>query len=232
MTLRALIFDVDGTLIDTNPAHVEAWCRAFRRFGFDVTPDDIVPEIGKGGDKLVPSLLGEKVENEYGEDLRKAQKEEFLAIARQQKFRLFPGAVEIFAALKQRGIRTALATSSDEKHLEATCASAGFDFRRLSDVVVTKEPSEESKPAPDLLLAALERLSLPASQCAMVGDTIYDGQACQAAGVVFLGVLTGPATEAELLEVGARGVWRDVGQLLADLDHALDIASIAAPASR
>lgn len=232
MTLHALIFDVDGTLIDTNPVHVEAWCRAFRRLGFDVPVERIVPEIGKGGDKLVPTILGDDGEKQSGEALRKAQKEEFLALARQQAFRLFPGAAEIFSALKERGIRTALATSSDEKHLEATFRSAGFDFRRLADEVVTRDPSEESKPAPDLVLAALERLSLPAAQCAMVGDTIYDGQACQAAGVVFLGVLTGPATEAELLRAGAQGVWRDVGHVLADLDHALEIASLAAPVSR
>jgi HAD superfamily hydrolase (TIGR01509 family) len=232
MTIQALIFDLDGTLIDTNPAHVEAWCRAFRRFGFDVPAERIVPEIGKGGDKLVPALLGDEVEQQQGEALRKAQKEEFLAIARQQKFRLLPGAVEIFAALRERGIRTALATSSDEKHLEATCLSAGFDFRRLVDVVVTRNPTEESKPAPDLILAALDQVSLPAWQCAMVGDTIYDGLACQAAGVVFLGVLTGPATKAELLEVGALAAWRDVEHLLAELDRALDLASLAAAPSR
>src|SRR5215210_811176 len=227
MTIRGMIFDVDGTLVDTNPAHVEAWRRAFQRLGFNIPADRIVPEIGKGGDKLVPSLLGEPEERRIGEDLRKAQKEEFLAIARGTRFRVIPGATEIFSALRERGIRTALATSSDEEHLNATLESAGVDLRRLPDVVVTRNPRDASKPSPDLIIDALERLELPASQCAMVGDTVYDGQACQAAGVSFLGVLSGPASKVELILAGARGVWEDVAHLLAELDRALELASLA-----
>jgi HAD superfamily hydrolase (TIGR01549 family) len=226
-----MIFDIDGTLIDTNPAHVEAWRRAFQRFGFAVPVQRIVVEIGKGGDKLVPSILGQDVEDRLGESLRKAQKEEFLSIANQERFAVFPGATDIFPALRARGIRTALATSSDEKHLDSTLASAEVDFRRLADAVVTRTPDEPSKPSPNLILSALEELGLEPIECAMVGDTVYDGLACQTAGVAFLGVLTGPATEAELLEVGARAVWRDVGHLLQDLDRALEAAtlSIGAP---
>jgi phosphoglycolate phosphatase-like HAD superfamily hydrolase len=222
-----MIFDVDGTLVDTNPAHIEAWCRAFERLGFQVPPERIVPEVGKGGDKLVPSILGAETEERLGEELRKAQKEEFLEIARKQHFRIFPGAAEIFEALRARGIRTALATSSDEKHLSATSASAGIDLKRLPDVVVSKSPDEASKPSPDLVVGAVEKLELPASHCAMVGDTVYDGEACQGAGVAFLGVLTGPATERQLFDVGARAVWRDVGHLLSELDRAIEIAAVA-----
>jgi HAD superfamily hydrolase (TIGR01549 family) len=226
-----MIFDVDGTLVDTNGAHVEAWRRAFQRLGFDVSAEQIFPEIGKGGDKLVPSILGPEVESGQGEQLRQAQKAEFLEIARREHFRTFPGAREIFAVLKDRGIRTALATSSDEKHLDATSASAGLRLRDLPDVVVAKSPEEASKPSPDLVDAAVEKLELQAASCAMVGDTVYDGEACQAAGVIFLGVLTGPASEQQLLHAGARAVWQDVGHLLNDLDRALDIASPAAAAS-
>jgi HAD superfamily hydrolase (TIGR01509 family) len=232
MTIRGIIFDLDGTLIDTNPAHVEAWRRAFQRFGFEVPTSRIVPEIGKGGDKLVPSVLGDQVERDDGEALRKAQKEEFLAIARRESFRVFPGAVEIFSALRQRGIRTALATSSDEKHLEATFASAGVDLRPLADVVVTRTPGEPSKPSPDLVVEAVEQLSMRPGECAMVGDTIYDAQACVAAGVVFLGVLTGPAAESELLDAGAVAAWLDIGNLLRELERALELASLPGAAIR
>jgi phosphoglycolate phosphatase-like HAD superfamily hydrolase len=231
MPIHAMIFDIDGTLIDTNPAHVEAWRRAFQLHGFDVPAERIAVEIGKGGDKLIPSVLGHEVEEREGEALRKDQKAEFLGIAKRERFRVFPGAKEIFPALRQRGIRTALATSSDEKHLEATIASAGVDFRRLADVVVSRSPSDASKPSPDLVLAAVDELALQPSRCALVGDTVYDGQACQAAGVVFLGVLTGPAYEAELLEAGASAVWQDLAHLLSGLDRALEVASLAAAAS-
>jgi phosphoglycolate phosphatase-like HAD superfamily hydrolase len=226
MTLRGMIFDIDGTLVDTNPSHIEAWRQAFQRLGFEVPAERIVPEVGKGGDKLVPAVLGREAEERYGEELRKRQKAEFLEIARVAHFRVFPGAVEIFEVLRERGIRTALATSSDEKHLAATSTSAGVDLRRLPDVVVTRSPDEASKPSPDLVVDALEKLELSAGQCAMVGDTVYDGEACQAAGVPFLGVLSGPADEQQLHDAGARGVWRDVGHLLSDLDRALAIAAL------
>jgi HAD superfamily hydrolase (TIGR01509 family) len=226
MTLRGMIFDVDGTLVDTNPAHVEAWRRAFHRLGFEVPAERIVPEIGKGGDKLVPSVLGREAEERCGDELRELQKPEFLEIARSRRFRIFPGTVEIFQALRERGIRTALATSSDEKHLAATSTSAGLDLSRLPDVVATRSPDQASKPSPDLVLDAVEKLGLGAAECAMVGDTEYDGEACQAAGVAFLGVLSGPATEQELQDAGARAVWRDIGHLLNDLDRALAIAAL------
>jgi HAD superfamily hydrolase (TIGR01509 family) len=232
MTLRGMIFDIDGTLVDTNPAHVIAWQRAFTRLGYDVPVDRIEVEIGKGGDKLVPSVLGEEVEKRLGEALRRAQKEEFLAIAKSQHFRLFPGVPEILHALRERGVRTALATSSDETQIEATLASAGLDLTRMVDRVVTKNDAEESKPAPDIVVTAVEKLSVSNVQCAMVGDTIYDGQACRAAGVVFLGVISGGTPEAELFEAGAVAVWRDVGHLLHELDQALEILTQTGASAR
>jgi HAD superfamily hydrolase (TIGR01549 family) len=222
--MRAMIFDVDGTLLDTNPAHVRAWDRAFARFGYDIPIERIELEIGKGGDKLVPSVLGDEENSRIGDDLRRAQKEEFLAIAGREHFRIFPGVPEIFEELKRRGLSTALATSSDEKHFKATLASAGLDLTEVADVVVTKSDADESKPSPDIVVAAVQKLDLPASECAMVGDTVYDAQACQAAGVTCLGLLAGGTPEPEMLEAGAIAVWRDVAHLLQDLDHALELA--------
>jgi HAD superfamily hydrolase (TIGR01509 family) len=231
MALHGMIFDIDGTLVDTNPAHVEAWRRAFQRLGYNVFTERIEVEIGKGGDLLVPSILGEEAEKRHGEALRKAQKEEFLNIARRERFRVFSCVPELFQALRQRGIRTALATSSNKKHLQATCDSAGIDLSSLADVLVTKEEAEASKPAPDLVIAASEKLNLTPAECAMVGDTVYDAQACRHAGVVFLGLLSGETAADVLLKAGACEVWRDTGHLYADLDQALEIASLAAAAS-
>jgi HAD superfamily hydrolase (TIGR01549 family) len=231
MALHGMIFDIDGTLVDTNPSHVEAWRRAFERFGYKIPPERIRVEIGKGGDLLVPSILGEELEQRHGDALRKTQKEEFLEIAARVRFRVFPRVPELFQALHERGIRTALATSSDKKHLQATMKSAGIDLTSLANVLVTKDEAEASKPAPDLLFVAIEKLDVSPTRCAMVGDTIYDGQACQAAGIAFLGLLSGCSSEADLLEAGACGVWRDTSHLYTELDRALEIASLAAAAS-
>jgi phosphoglycolate phosphatase-like HAD superfamily hydrolase len=232
MSIRGIIFDIDGTLVDTNPAHVEAWRRTFERFGHDVPSSRIEIEIGKGGDKLVPSVLGLNIEEQYGEALRRVQKEEFLKIAEQTHFRVFPCVPELFQALRERHIRTALATSSNKKHLEATMKSAGIDLPSLADVLVTKDDADASKPDPDLVIVAWEKLAVLPSECALVGDTVYDGQASQAAGVVFLAVLCGYSSASELLEAGACGVWRDTGHLYADLDRALEIASLAGAPGR
>jgi phosphoglycolate phosphatase-like HAD superfamily hydrolase len=228
MALRGMIFDIDGTLVDTNSTHVEAWRRAFNDLGFDVPTERIEVEIGKGGDLLVPSILGQANEERHGEVLRKTQKQQFLNLARQKQFRVFPCVPELFRALLQRGIRTALATSSDKRHLQATSESAGIDLTHLGDVLVTKAQVENSKPAPDLVIAAVEQLGFSPAECAMAGDTIYDAQACHGAGVVFLGLSSGGTSADRLLEAGACGVWRDTGHLYADLDHALEVAALAA----
>jgi HAD superfamily hydrolase (TIGR01549 family) len=226
MAFLGMIFDVDGTLVDSNPYHVRAWHQAFRLNGYDVPVGRIEREIGKGGDKLVPSILGEAEEARVGEALRRTQKEEFLAITKSEQFRVFPGATEVFEALRKRGIRTALATSSNQKHLAATLASAGVDLTALADVVVTKSDATESKPSPDIVEAAVEKLELSAAECAMVGDTIYDGQASESAGVVFLGLLSGGTPEQDLQQAGAAATWRDIAHLLHDLDRALEIGSL------
>jgi phosphoglycolate phosphatase-like HAD superfamily hydrolase len=228
MTLRGIILDVDGTLVDTNPAHVEAWRRAFKRLGYAVPSERIAVEIGKGGDLLVPSILGQEAETRHGEALRKAQKAEFLDIAGQERFRVFPCVPELFLALRERRIRTALATSSDKKHLQAICRSAGLDLPSLADVLVTKDEAEASKPAPDLVIAACEKLSFARAECSMVGDTVYDAQACREAGVAFLGLLSGGTPAETLLHSGACDVWSDTGHLYHDLDRALELASLAA----
>ena len=230
MPVHGIIFDIDGTLVDTNPTHVEAWRRAFKSLGYDVPVERIEVEIGKGGDLLVPAILGDEAEQRNGEALRKAQKEEFLKLARGGRFRIFPCVAELMQTLRDQKIRTALATSSDEKHLQATSESAGIDLSRLADFLVTNDEAESSKPAPDLVIAAGEKLRLDPSECAMVGDTIYDAQACQGAGVVFLGLESGGTAAETLIEAGATGVWRDTGHLYADLGHALEVAATAATA--
>ncbi len=225
MALDGIIFDVDGTLVDTNRHHVDAWQRAFERCGYKVFSDRIATEIGKGGDQLVPSILGDEADEKDGDDLRQAQGEEFLKIAGRERFTPFEGAEKIIAAFGDRGIKRAIATSGAKKHLEAIEKSAGLALSDLVDEVITADDADASKPAPDLVVASYRKLGLSAAQCAMLGDTIYDAEACKGAGVVLLGLLTGFNTEKALLGAGARAVYRDIGEVLDHLDEALERAS-------
>ena len=226
MALSALIFDLDGTLLDTNDAHVEAWVRALARHGYKVDADRVGPEIGKGGDNLVPSILGEAAEEREGERLRETATEEFLKIAKARRFRPYPRVEELLDALRGRGLKLALATSSSTTNLDAMFESAGVDLREKFDAVVTKSDVENSKPAPDVILAAIDKLALSPAQCAMIGDTPFDAISARRAGVVTLGLLSGRLHALSRLKAaGARRVYDDPAQLYERLDDALRVAS-------
>jgi HAD superfamily hydrolase (TIGR01509 family) len=225
--LDALIFDIDGTLLDSNPAHVAAWAMAFEDLGYRVAPDRIEPEIGKGGDRLVPDVLGPSAEARDGEALRERQTEILLELVRRDPVRVIPGAIELLDATRARGLCAALATSSTRSHLDALLESAGFDLCAHADAVVTRRPDERSKPAPDLVVAAVSEIGLAPTQCAMIGDTRFDAIAAGRAGVTCLGVLSGGKSAPELLGGGARAVWRDCADVLEHFDAALTVASPA-----
>lgn len=221
LEIRGIVFDMDGTLVDTNWAHVEAWRRAFADHGYDVPRVRIVPEIGKGGDQLLPALLGRDTDEREGDAIRDTQAERFRHFASLVQFELFPGVVELLEALRARDIPVALATSSEREFLELIERRAACDLQALADVVVTKSDAEHSKPAPDLVVAAVQRLGLDPSQCLMVGDTTHDGEACRKAGVPFAALLCGGASREELERAGARHIWRHPAGMLDALDRLL-----------
>jgi phosphoglycolate phosphatase-like HAD superfamily hydrolase len=223
--IEAVIFDLDGTLVDTNAAHVEAWQEAFRKLGYDIPRSRILPEIGKGGDKLVPSIVGEDGERRDGEALRAAHGERFLDIAGRTTFRIFSGTEELLSELRHIAIPTAVATSSAKEHLDAVLASSGLDLERLVTHIVTGSEARESKPAPDLIRAALVRLGTRPPSSVMVGDTRYDGDAAARAGVAFLGVLCGGRPAEELWTADALGLYADPADLLARLPEAFRLHS-------
>lgn len=225
MALDALIFDIDGTLLDTNDLHVEAWRQALERHGYRVASDRIEQEIGKGGDKLVPALLGRSLDEKDGDRLRKLQPELFAELARSRGVRPFPGAVELLREARRRGLKVVLATSSQAAHVRVLGEASGVDLEREVDHLVTADDADESKPAPDLVEAAVRRLGLSPAQCAMVGDTLYDMEAAKHAGVIGLGVQTGYQPPSDLLRSGARAAWPSTKEIYAALDDVLRTAS-------
>ena len=229
MSLNAILFDVDGTLIDTNPAHIEAWIRALGSFNYHIAPDRISGEMGKGGDKFIPSILGQEIYQRQGKELAHAHTAEFKKIAASTRLKVFPGVKELIEELKRRGLKTVLATSSKMEELETTQRSAGIDLREWVDEVVTADDAAQSKPAPDLVHAAVKKLGMFPAQCAMFGDTPYDIDACRDAGVVCFGLLCGGLnSEQTLRHVGARAVYIDPADVLRQLDAVLSAASPAA----
>ena len=227
MALDGIVFDLDGTLVDTNAVHVEAWRRALDKHGYKVAADRIFVEVGKGGDNLVPDLLGRDADREVGDALREAHPEEFATLARQTGLKVFPGVQALVGELKRRRLRPILATSSGKKHLKTITESSGVDFAELLGSAVTADDAENSKPAPDLVTAAVRKLGVSPAQVAMVGDTPFDATAARDAGVVCLGVTCGgyPDARRALRRAGARAVYRDPADLLARLDEALGAAS-------
>ena len=230
MPLDALIFDLDGTLLDTNATHVDAWTQGLSEHGYRFSSERIAPEIGKGGDMLLPTLLGDTAAERDGDAIRDAVSREFRRLAKARRFRVFDGVEELLRVLRARGLRLALATSAAEGDLETMMESAGTDLRTRFDAVVTKSDVESSKPEPDVVLSAARKLGLSPAQCAMVGDTPYDATAARRAGVITLGVATSgladvATLEKRLMTAGARRVWRDAAHLLEELELALRIAS-------
>jgi HAD superfamily hydrolase (TIGR01509 family) len=222
MPYQAAIFDIDGTLIDTNEAHVESWREAFIEQGHEVSLERIRPQIGKGGDQLVPAILGNGVNEAASKQLAKGHDEAFFRAAQRQQFRVFPEIGELFNALRRRGMRIALATSSQMTAVQTIETSARFALRSLADIIVTADDAEATKPNPDLVFAALKKLGLPPARAFFVGDTAHDGEAARSAGVPFVGLLCGGCSSDQALrEAGAQSVWQDPMDLLRHLEEAL-----------
>lgn len=209
----AVVLDVDGTLLDSSYQHTIAWSRAFAQAGVDVPVWRIHRAIGMGGDELVGAVAGDAVEQEHGDAVRERWETEYDELI--EETRLLAGAKELLRALDGLGLAVALASSSIPKH--AQHAFDLLDADHLANTATTAEDVEQSKPDPELVDEALARLG--ARSACVVGDSVYDIEAAQRAGVPAYGVLTGGYGRAELLDAGARGVYEDLDDLRAHIDE-------------
>ena len=204
---RAVILDVDGTLVDTNYHHALCWSRAFREHGIVVPLRRLHRGVGMGGDKYVEAMAGADVEKRLGDALRERWAALFDALI--DEIAPLEGAGELLRDLKERGRVVVLASSSIERHLERF-----LDVLRAREVVdawTTKDDVEASKPDPDLVQAALDRAGT--RDAILVGDTPWDVKAAQKAGIETICVLTGGFCDAELREAGATEVVESVAEL-------------------
>jgi HAD superfamily hydrolase (TIGR01509 family) len=215
--MATAILDIDGTLVDTNYHHAIAWFRAFRAYGFVVPLWRIHRHIGMGGDQLVAALAGEGFDNEQGDEVRAAEKILYTQLI--DEVEPLAGARALIEDLKSSGHRVILASSAKPEELEHYLTL--LDARSLVDGWTDSGDVENTKPSPDLVLAALEKGGAEPKDAVMVGDSTWDCKAAKAAKVRSIGVLTGGFSEPELLDAGAAKVFRTVEDLRQGLDETI-----------
>jgi HAD superfamily hydrolase (TIGR01509 family) len=210
--VRAVLFDVDGTLVDTNDLHASAWREAFLEFGHDVPLADIRWQVGKGGDNLIPSLLPDLGEEERKriEDYRSGlYARNYLPHAIP-----FPGVRPLFERLAGDGVRIVLASSSHREEVEFYLALIGCED--LVEETTSKEDGAHSKPCPDIFEAALGKVApLGPEAVLVVGDSPWDMKAAGRAGLRAIGFRSGGFADDALLEAGACALFDGPRDLLA-----------------
>jgi HAD superfamily hydrolase (TIGR01509 family) len=213
--MATAVLDIDGTLVDTNYHHAIAWFRAFSDHELILPIWRIHRHIGMGGDQVVTALCGEDVEERLGDDIRDAEGEHYAALI--GEVRTMEGSRELIVALKDRGHAVVLASSAKEGEVEAYLDL--LDARDLADAWTTSADVESTKPAPDLVHAAMSRVDSDPADAVMVGDTPWDVKAAAGAGVPTLAVMTGGFSDAELREAGAAMIYESVAELTERLDE-------------
>ena len=216
-SVRAALFDVDGTLVDSNYLHAVTWWQAFGQAGYGVSMANIHRAIGMGSDQMLGKLLPSDRDTDADADLRAAHSA--LYATYWSRLRPLPGAADLLRACKERGLAVVLASSADEPEFNAL--RAALDAEDAIDAATFAGDVESSKPAPDLIQAALDRVGVPAQEAVFTGDTVWDVQACQKAEVPCIGLLSGGISRDELVAAGAAEVYPGPADLLAALRGSL-----------
>jgi HAD superfamily hydrolase (TIGR01509 family) len=215
MHKRAILFDIDGTLVDSNDAHVDAWQQAFASEGHAFSRKEIHAQVGKGGDNLVPSLLPD-VPQEIQERIAHREGDIYMRdyLPRVEPF---PGAKEVLKSLVQRGHTIVLASSASRTELDHYVGL--LDAEGLLSGTTSKDDVERSKPCPDIFTAAVAQTGGPRESAIVIGDTPYDILAARKAGIDAIAVLSGGFDEQELLSCKPLAIYSDVTELITNYER-------------
>ena len=217
MLKRAILFDIDGTLIDSNEAHGEAWHRAFAAEGYTFSRRDIHAQIGKGGDNLVPSLLPDisaEIQGRLAEAEGEIYKREFMP-----EVEPFEGASEVLKRLAERGHTLVLASSASRAEVDYYVDL--LDADGLITGTISKDDVAHSKPCPDIFAAALGLTGGAADAAIVIGDTPYDVLAARRAGIDAIAVLSGGFAREDLEASGPVAIYESVGELERDYERSV-----------
>ena len=214
-----VIFDIDGTLIDSNHLHAESWQRAFAKFGKIIEFKSVLKQIGKGSDQLLPEFLTDDEIKEFGAELEKYRSELFKREYLSQ-VKPFPKVRELFEKIVQNDGRIVLASSGAEEDVEKF--KKILNISDLLEDSTSSEDVESSKPEPDIFLTALKKLgNPPKSECVVVGDTPYDAIAAEIAGLKIIGVTCGGWSAEILKEFGCGEIFENPSDLLENFNNSL-----------
>jgi HAD superfamily hydrolase (TIGR01549 family) len=203
----AAILDIDGTLVDSNYFHAIAWYRAMVAHDHELPMWRIHRAIGMGGDQMIAALLGDDVEEREGDDIRDTEKERYFELI--EEVRPLEGARGLIEDLKRTDHRVVLASSAKPDEVDHYLDL--LDARELADAWTTSGDVENTKPAPDLVTSALDKIG--GGPAIMVGDSVYDCEAAANADVETIAVLTGGFSDSELIKSGARIVFASIVEL-------------------
>lgn len=211
-TPKAVLFDVDGTLIDSNYLHVESWARAFADVGAEVSSWRIHRAIGQDSAKLLDALLGERAD-ELGNRAKELHSEYYKGLA--PRLRPLDGARDLLTELHTRGLTIVLATSAPEDELDIL--TEVLDVDDAIHATTNADDVETAKPDPSIVEVALEKAGVSAGDAIFVGDSVWDCIAASRAGVSTIGLLSGGFSSTELLSAGAIAIYDDPAALLREL---------------
>ena len=210
----AAILDIDGTLVDTNYQHAIAWYRAFREHGVVLPLWRVHRSIGMGGDQLVPALAGDEWAEEHDEEVRDSEKKHYMELI--QEVEPLPAARDLIVWLKERDYSVVLASSAKEEEIDHYLDL--LEARDLAHAWTSSADVEETKPQPDLVHAALDKVE-DSDGAVLLGDSTFDCEAAERAGVKSIAVLTGGFSDEELREAGAVGVFESTDEVLDRIDE-------------